>query len=82
MKKLNKESVFDTLMNHLMGETDGDKMLEECMTFDVKKTKKIPMRYRMIALGFANMWLAVFADVGVMILAVLNAVRALFVKRL
>ena len=37
---------------------------------------------RLIALGFANMWLAVFADVGVMILAVLNAVRALFVKRL
>ena len=36
----------------------------------------------LIALGFANMWLAVFADVGVMILAVLNAVRALFVKRL
>ena len=30
------------------------------------------------ALGIANMWLAVFADVGVMILAVLNAVRALF----
>lgn len=34
------------------------------------------------ALGIANMWLAVFADVGVMILAVLNAVRALFVKKL
>ena len=34
------------------------------------------------ALGFANMWLAIFADVGVMILAVLNAVRALFVKNL
>ena len=34
------------------------------------------------ALGLANMWLAVFADVGVMILAVLNAIRALFVKRL
>ena len=34
------------------------------------------------ALGIANMWLAIFADVGVMILAVLNAVRALFVKRL
>jgi len=34
------------------------------------------------ALGLANMWLAVFADVGVMILAVLNAVRALFVSRL
>lgn len=31
------------------------------------------------AMGLADMWLAVFADVGVMILAVLNAVRALFV---
>ena len=34
------------------------------------------------ALGIANMWLAVFADVGVMILAVLNAIRALYVKNL
>lgn len=34
------------------------------------------------ALGIANMWIAIFADVGVMILAVLNAVRALFVKKL
>ena len=34
------------------------------------------------ALGIASMWLAVFADVGVMILAVLNAIRALFVKNL
>ncbi len=34
------------------------------------------------ALGIANMWLAIFADVGVMALAVLNAVRALFVKKL
>ena len=34
------------------------------------------------ALGIANMWLAIFADVGVMIIAVLNAIRALFVKKL
>ncbi len=34
------------------------------------------------AFGIANMWLAIFADVGVMILAVLNAIRALFVKKL
>lgn len=34
------------------------------------------------ALGIANMWLAIFADVGVMVLAVLNAIRALFVKDL
>lgn len=33
------------------------------------------------ALGFANMWAAIFADVGVMILAVLNAVRAMFVPK-
>ncbi len=36
----------------------------------------------LVALGFAGMWLAVFADVGVMVLAVLNAIRALFVKNL
>lgn len=34
------------------------------------------------AFGITNMWLAIFADVGVMILAVLNAIRALFVKKL
>ena len=34
------------------------------------------------AVGLANMWMAIFADVGVMILAVLNAIRALFVKNL
>ena len=33
------------------------------------------------ALGIANMWLAIFADVGVMIIAVLNAIRALFIKK-
>ncbi len=36
----------------------------------------------LVAFGLANMWLAIFADVGVMILAVLNAIRALFVKKL
>ena len=34
------------------------------------------------AVGIANMWAAIFADVGVMILAVLNAIRALFVKKI
>jgi Cd2+/Zn2+-exporting ATPase len=33
------------------------------------------------ALGIANMWVAVFADVGVMVIAVLNAVRCLSVKK-
>lgn len=34
------------------------------------------------ALGIANMWVAIFADVGVMVIAVLNAIRTLFVKKL
>ena len=34
------------------------------------------------ALGIANMWVAIFADVGVMVIAVLNAIRALFVKNI
>lgn len=33
------------------------------------------------ALGIANMWLAIFADVGVMVIAVINAIRALFVRK-
>ena len=33
------------------------------------------------ALGIAGMWLAIFADVGVMVLAVLNAIRAMMVKK-
>ena len=36
----------------------------------------------LVALGTANMWLAIFADVGVMVLAVLNAIRALFVEKI
>lgn len=36
----------------------------------------------MVAFGMANMWLAIFADVGVMILAILNAIRALRVQKL
>ena len=34
------------------------------------------------AIGIANMWVAIFADVGVMVIAVINAIRALFVKNL
>ena len=33
------------------------------------------------AVGIANMWIAIFADVGVMVIAVLNAIRALYVKK-
>ena len=36
----------------------------------------------LVAFGAANMWIAIFADVGVMVLSVLNAIRAMFVKKL
>ena len=36
----------------------------------------------LVAIGQANMWMAIFADVGVMVLAILNAIRALHVKKL
>ncbi len=36
----------------------------------------------LVAMGLAGMWLAIFADVGVMIIAVLNAIRALFVRKI
>ena len=36
----------------------------------------------LVAFGIANMWIAIFADVGVMVLAVLNAIRALYVAKL
>ena len=36
----------------------------------------------LVALGAANMWVAVFADVGVAVIAILNAIRAMFVKKL
>ena len=44
--------------------------------------RKIPNCLILGALGLAGMWLAIFADVGVMILAVLNAIRALKVRHL
>ena len=36
----------------------------------------------MVGVGIANMWFGIFADVGVMVIAVLNAIRALNVKNL
>ena len=34
------------------------------------------------ALGIVNMWLAIFADVGVMVIAILNSIRALFINKI
>ena len=47
-----------------------------------RKCMRIVYENIYFALGIANMWMAIFADVGVMVIAVLNAIRALFVKHL
>ena len=62
------------------------RIARKCMTI-VRENIVFALSVKLIclvlgALGVANMWLAVFADVGVMILAVLNAIRALFVRNL
>lgn len=59
---------------------------QKCLTI-VKENIIFSMGIKVIclalgAVGIANMWLAIMADTGVMILAVLNAIRALFVKKL
>ena len=62
------------------------KIARKCMRI-VKENIAFTLSVKVIclllaAVGIANMWMAIFADVGVMILAVLNAIRCLFVKNL
>ena len=47
-----------------------------------KTFRQILLCLLLCALGLVGMWAAIFADVGVMVLAVLNAIRTLFVKNL
>ena len=62
------------------------KISRKCLRI-VKQNITIALGVKIICLilaafGIANMWIAIIADVGVMILAVLNAIRCLFVKNL
>ncbi len=62
------------------------KIARKCMRI-VKENITFTLSVKIIclllaAIGIANMWVAIFADVGVMIIAVLNAIRCLFVKNL
>lgn len=51
MKKI-KATAFDTLMTELMSDAGSDDMLKESMSLSPGRVKKIPLRYRIIALGF------------------------------
>ena len=62
------------------------KIARKCMRI-VKENISFTLAVKIVclilaAVGIANMWVAIFADVGVMILAVLNAIRCLFVKNI
>ena len=64
----------------------GIKISRKCLRI-VKENIRFAIGIKVLCLalgafGLANMWMAIFADVGVMILAILNAIRALFVKKL
>lgn len=52
--KKKTSSAFERMINEIMNENNGGRMLEECMAFDVKLAKKVPLRYRIIALGFVK----------------------------
>ncbi len=50
----NKSSVFDIMINECFSESRGTDLLDECMTFNVKIAEKVPLRYRLIAMGFVK----------------------------
>ncbi len=50
----NKTSVFDTMINDILHVPLGNQMLNECMDFHTSVMKKVPLRYRLIALGFVR----------------------------
>ena len=52
MKK--KPSAFDAMVGELMTDAAGGQLLEDSMSFDMGKIRKVPMRYRIIALGFVR----------------------------
>ena len=87
---INNKKVQDNLRDGIpfpYGEEDAKVFLSAMLASDPDQNIAFAIGIKLIclilgALGIANMWLAIFADVGVMILAVLNAIRALFVKKL
>ena len=49
-----QQTVFDRMMTDLMSDDFNTLMLDDCMTFDTKAVRKVPLRYRIIALGFVR----------------------------
>ena len=53
-QKKKKKNVFEKMVTEMLKETGGTTMLKECMTFDPAISDRIPLRYRIIALGFVS----------------------------
>ncbi len=51
---MEKHTVFDTMIDEILSDATGAQMLEESMSFDVSRVKNVPIRYRIIALGFVR----------------------------
>lgn len=49
-----KDSVFDRMIKECFSESSGTDLLDECMTFNVKIAERVPLRYRLIAMGFVK----------------------------
>ncbi|MBO4834824.1 MAG: hypothetical protein J5483_01815 [Lachnospiraceae bacterium] len=51
---MSTHTVFDTIVEEILSDATGAQMLEESMSFDVSRVKNVPIRYRIIALGFVR----------------------------
>ena len=49
-----QQTVFDRMMTELMSDEYNTRLLDDCMTFDTEAVRKVPLRYRIIALGFVR----------------------------
>ena len=54
VQKKKNNNVFEKMVTEMLKETGGTTMLKECMTFDPSVSEKVPLRYRIIALGFVS----------------------------
>ena len=53
-KKQAASSAFDQMMSEFLNSENGALMLEDCMSFEFDRVSKVPLRYRIIALGFVK----------------------------
>lgn len=53
---MSRRPAFDTMVEEIMHDETDEWMLHECMSLDAERVRKIPIRYRIIALGFIRQY--------------------------